>query len=312
MILSYPSLRRHEGKFEHFSGITVAEFDALYQRFEPAWTQAEQERLQQRERQRAIGGGGDYHLALDTRLLMCLVWMRHYLTTEAVGYLFGVSQSTASRNLTRLLPVLEALAQETFHWPTPKRGRRSLRELQHAESDLLAILDATEQSVNKPHLDAQARLHFSGKQRRYTCKSALRVNEEGMIRQVTPTSPGSIHDVTHVRQAGLLAHLPPDAIAVADAAFVGIYQDLPNHGVLVPYKAYRNHPLVPEQRYANRFVARLRIKVENVFAALKRFRILTHRFRHAVARVHSQVFTIIAGLHNQRTFNRLMQATKSA
>lgn len=311
-MLTYPGLRRHEQKFEHFSGITVAEFDALYQRFEPAWTQAETQRLNRRVRQRAMGGGGDYQLDLDTRLLMCLVWLRHYLTTEAVGYLFGVSQSTASRNLTRILPVLEGLSQETFHLPTPKPGRHSLRELQQADSDLLALVDATEQTINKPKDDTLSRLHFSGKQRRYTCKCALRANEEGMIRMVTPTSPGSIHDVTHVRQSGLLAHIPPDAITVADAAFVGIYKDLPDRNVLVPYKAFRNHPLAQEQIYANRFVATLRIKVENVFASLKRFRILTHRFRHNVAHVHSQVFTIIAGLHNQRTFNRLWQATKPA
>jgi hypothetical protein len=308
MILTYPGLRRHARKFQHFSGITVAEFDALYKRFEPVWTKAEYERLQSRPRQRAQGGGGDYRLELDTRLLLCLVWMRHYLTTEAVGFLFGVSQSTASRTITRLLPVLQALAQATLQWPKPKGGRRSLRHFQQAEADLFAIVDATEQSVNKPQLDEQSRLYFSGKQRRSTCKTAICVNEEGLIRQVTPTTPGSIHDVTHLRQAGLLANIPVDTMAVADSAFIGIYKDLPNHNVLLPYKAQRNHPLCAEQRYANRFVSSIRIKVENVFAQLKIFRILSYRFRHNVARLHTQVFTIIAGLHNWRTLNRLKQA----
>ena len=309
-MLTYPGLRRHDKQFQHLSGVSEAEFDALYRRFEPAWRRAESERLQQRQRQRALGGGGDYRLDLDTQLLLVLVWLRHYPTTEALGYFFGVSQSTASRITTRLLPVLAEVEEQEMHPPTGKR--RSLAHFERDEVDLFAILDATEQSVNKPQDDAQSRLHFSGKQRRSTCKVTIHVNEAGLIRQRSPTTPGSVHDVTHLRQSGLLANLDPESIAVADAAYVGIYKDLPDRNVLVPYKAQRNPPLCAEQRYANRFVSSVRIKVENVIAHLKNFRILSHRFRHQVARVHSLVFTVIAGLHNCRTRNRLKQAWLAA
>jgi hypothetical protein len=310
MILSYPSLRRQEKQFQHLSGVSVAEFDQLYRRFEPAWVKAEAVRLHARERQRAVGGGGDYRLDVDSQLLLVMVWLRHYPTTEALGYLFGVSQSTACRTISRLLPVLAAVEEREIRPPSGKG--RSLAHLERDEPDLFAIFDATEQSVNKPQDDAQARAAFSGKQRRSTCKVALHVNEEGLIRQLSPTTPGSLHDVTHLRQSGLLQHLHPETIAVADAAFVGIYKDLPERNVLVPYKAQRKHPLCAEQRYANRFLSSIRIKVENVIAHLKIFRILSHRFRHSVSKVHSQVFTIIAGLHNRRTRNRLKQAWLAA
>jgi hypothetical protein len=214
-----------------------------------------------------VGGGGDYRLAVDTRLL----------------------------------PVLAAVEQKEIDPPSGKR--RMLGEFMRDEPDLLAIFDATEQSVNKPQDDQQARAHFSGKQRRSTCKVTLQVNEDGLIRHLSATAPGSLHDVTQLRQSGLLAHVDPQTLVVADAAFVGLYKDLPTHNVLVPYKAYRQHPLCAEQRYANRFVSALRIKVENV---------LTHRFRHHVSPVHSQVFTIIAGLHNCRTRQRLKQAWLAA
>lgn len=308
MILRYAALRNNEPIFRSFSGITVAEFDRLYKRFEPAWVEAEQVRLQRTSRRRAQGGGGDYRLDLETQLLMVLVWMRLYLTEEALGYLLGVHQSTVSRNVRRLLPVLQAIAQETLGWSTPKGGRRSFKQLYQEQPDLFAILDATEQSVNRPQVDEQARLHFSGKQRRPTCKTALLVNEQGLIRQVSPSSPGSVHDMTHVRQAGILAHLPPGLIAVADTGFMGLYMDLPNHSVLVPHKATRAHPLLPDQRTANREVSSVRIKVENVFAQLKTFHVLAHRFRHNVLLIHSQVFTILAALINWRTHDRLRRA----
>jgi hypothetical protein len=306
MPITYPGLRRHEKQFQHLSGLRVAEFDELYRRFEPAWLQAESVRLQQRQRQRAIGGGNDYQLDLDTRLLLVLIWLRHYLTGEALGYFFGVSQSTASRIISRLLPVLAEVEEKEILPPTGKR--RSLVVFEREQPDLFAIFDATEQSVQKPQDDAQSLAHFSGKQRRSTCKTTIHVNEEGLIRQLSPTCPGAVPDVTHLRQSGLLHHLDPETVAVADSAFLGIYKDLPGRNVLVPYKAQRNHPLCAEQRYANRFLASIRIKVENVFAHLKIFRILSHRFRHNVSQVHSQVFTIIAGLHNRRTRNRLKQA----
>jgi hypothetical protein len=310
MILTYAGLRRHAKQFHHFSGVSVAEFDELYRRFEPAWLKAEAVRLHQRQRQRQVGGGGDYRLELDSQLLLVMVWLRHYPTTEALGYLFGVSQSTASRIITRLLPVLSAVEQKEIQ--PPKGKRRSLARFERDEPDLFAIFDATEQSVNKPQDDQQARAYFSGKQRRTTCKTAIHVNEEGLMRQLSPTTPGSLYDVTHLRQSGLLQKVDPETVAVADAAFVGIPKDLPDHSVLVPYKAYRKHPLCAEQIYANRFLSSIRSKVEHVIAHLKIFRILTHRFRHGVAKVHSLVFTIIAALHNRRTRNRLKQAWLAA
>ena len=312
MQITYPGLRRHEQAFRHWSGVSVAEFDALYPRFEAAWVQAETTRRQGRVRQRALGGGGDYTLDLDTRLLLLLVWLRHYLTGETLGYLFGVSQSTVSRNLTRMLPVLQQLAVAHLHEPPSTGGQRSLTQLRQAQPDLFAILDVTEQSVQCPHDDAQSRRYFSGKQRRPTCKSVIQVNEAGLIRQVATTQPGALHDVTYLRQSGLLAHVPTAAIVVADSAFVGIYRDLPDHSVLVPHKAYRNHPLLPDHKLANRELSAIRIRIENVFAHLKIFRILSHRFRHAVAVVHTQVFRIIAALHNWRTLNRLHQARWAA
>jgi hypothetical protein len=305
-MLSYASLRRHEQDFRHLSGLSVAEFDELYRRFEPVWQRAETVRLEQRQRQRAPGAGRDYQLDLASQLLLVLVWLRHYPTTTALGYFFGVSQSTASRTISRLLPVLSELQQQELG--PPKGKRRSLAEVDLETPDLLAIFDATEQSVNKPQDDAQSRRYFSGKQRRSTCKDLLHVNEVGLIRQVAPTCPGAIHDLTRLRQSGLLAQLDRQTIAVADSAFIGLANDLPNQGVLLPYKAQRNHPLCAEQLYANRFVSSLRIKVENVLAQLKIFRILTHRFRHRIEPVHSHVFIIIAGLHNRRTRNRLNQA----
>lgn len=303
-MLSYTSLRGQAQRFRALSGLSVAEFDALLACFEPAWVQAEEERLGQRLRQRALGGGGDYRLPLEMQLLMVLVWLRHYLTTEALGTLFGVSQSTVSRNLRRTFAVLHQVAADHFDQP-PRGGRRSLARFQQAQPDLFAIWDATEQSVHRPQDPTQSRLYFSGKQRRMTCKTSLQVNEDGLIRCVVATCPGSVADITHLRRSGRLAQIAQTTITVADTAYLGLARDLPQQSVLCPHRPSRNQPLLPDQRLANREVASIRIKVENVLAHLKISRILTHRFRHPVLTLHTQVFTVLAAFHNWRTVRRL-------
>lgn len=100
------------------SGVTVAEFEALWELM-PVWYLHEQRRLNQRQRQRAIGGGRRYTLSLRDRLLMTLMWLKLYLNTNVLGYLFGVDGSTASRGVRNLLPALREVGESTLGWLEP-------------------------------------------------------------------------------------------------------------------------------------------------------------------------------------------------
>ncbi|HEC34119.1 MAG TPA: transposase family protein [Chloroflexi bacterium] len=86
--------------------MSIAEFDELYQKLIPVWARSERERLSRPDRKRAVGGGHPYKLGLKERLSMTAVWLRLYLSTEALGFFFDVDKSTASRNTRRLLPCL--------------------------------------------------------------------------------------------------------------------------------------------------------------------------------------------------------------
>lgn len=175
--------------------------------------------------------------------------------------------------------------------------------------DLLAILDATEQPVQRPKDPERQRRFYSGKKKRHTIKTGLVVNEEGLIRAVTPPTPGSVHDLRHFRESGVLGRIPRACRVVGDRAFTGLQHDLPRHNLAIAHKARRHHPLTRAQKVANRELSQRRMVVEHVFAAMKQFRALADRFRHAVE-VHQDVFTVIAALVNQRTRKRL--ATRAA
>lgn len=119
----YEKLSETPKAFKGLSGLTLDEFDELYETFEPAWMEAEEKRLGRPARRRAIGGGGQYALDLRTQQLLVFFWLRLYLTTETVGYLFGLHKSNVSRNGRRFLPVLRQVSEGEFGWPdSPQRG----------------------------------------------------------------------------------------------------------------------------------------------------------------------------------------------
>jgi transposase len=308
-MLTFEKLSKRPHSFKNLTGLSLSEFEQLYTEFEPAWEAARQAWLRRAVRQRADGGGRPYALSLRTQLVMVLVWLRLYLTTEALGVLFELDKSNVSRNSRRLLQVLRHVSQAEFGWPEPpaKGQGKDLDQALKSYPDLVAVVDATEQPVQRPKDKQREKASSSGKSRRHTAKSAIVVNEHGLIRAVTATTPGGVHDLTHVRQAGILARIPPCVSVVADAGFDGLYKDLPHHSVATAHKAQRNHPLTPDHRATNRELSAVRIIVENVLCHLKHFRILAERFRHQVEQWHSDIFFVIAALINRRTRQRLLQ-----
>ncbi|MDY7077575.1 MAG: transposase family protein [Chloroflexota bacterium] len=122
-MITYKKLKKKPHAFKSIVGVTIVEFDGLHRKFVSLWIESENKRLDRPDRQRAIGSGHPYALALRERLLMTLVWLRLYLSTEALGFFFDVDKATASRNTRRVLPVLRQLGDATLGWPEPpKRG----------------------------------------------------------------------------------------------------------------------------------------------------------------------------------------------
>src|SRR5262245_25960635 len=124
MICRYDQLGRHPRLFLQMTGLRVAEFEQLLTDMLPVLVEADRARLQRRSRRRAEGAGRHAELARTNQLLLCVLWLRLYPTNEVLGYLFGVSDSTASRILARVLPLLEAAGRDTMRMPDPGRKRR--------------------------------------------------------------------------------------------------------------------------------------------------------------------------------------------
>jgi len=121
-MLTYNTLARKPGAFTSMTGLTVQEFEDLVGDRRPRYDAARQERGAQTPRRRAPGGGSKPCYALRERLLMTLIWLRLYLTCDAVGVPFAVDKSTVSRYTRPLLRLLRDQGQETLGWPEEARA----------------------------------------------------------------------------------------------------------------------------------------------------------------------------------------------
>jgi hypothetical protein len=124
MILRSAHLARHPAVFQAMTSRTVAAFDALVADLLPACVTAKPQRLTRPNRRRALGGGRRADRCWTIQVLLTVVWLRTYPTNEVLAYLMGVSDSTVSHVLARVLPLLEAAGKATMRMPDPGRKRR--------------------------------------------------------------------------------------------------------------------------------------------------------------------------------------------
>ena len=236
------------------------------------WEQA-QRRKRKSGRPWEIGG-------LEDHLIVLLLYYRCYVTQEFIGFFYQVDRSVICRAIQRI----EAPVKRLF-------GIRRAPRISRAEAEAL-IIDCTEQPIQRPKDEASQRAHYSGKKKRHTLKTEYIVIADGRIAGVSPSHPGSHHDLT-IRRTG--PALPKQARAYVDSAYQGYDKEHPN--LELPYKKPKGGELTSEEKEYNRALSSFRVRIEHRIGRTKRFRIAGDRFRNPLATHHTKT-SIIAGLVN--------------
>lgn len=210
MILRYTWLSRHPRVFQSMTGLSLAVFADLLIDVQPRCAAAHQQRLQRPGRKRALGAGHPFELDPRDQLVLTIVWLRQYPTHETLAYLFGISDSTVSRIIERVLPIVEAAGRDTMRLPDPARKRRrTLDALLQDTPDLLVIIDTFEQRVQRPRNHAAADQLYSGKKKQHTLKSQVAIDEvTGQIVDIADSVAGPTADINLLKQSRLLERLP--------------------------------------------------------------------------------------------------------
>jgi hypothetical protein len=291
------------------TGFSVAMFDALLLAFARAYDdQKYASRTTKRDgkpRQRAPGAGRPHAHDLRDRLLMTLIWLRIYPTFEVLGFLFDLHKANARDNVVEVLAVLETLADFSFERPgAERRKRRTLQAVMDAFPEVVLVIDAKEQRVRRPKSTKEndrQKPYYSGKKKCHTLKNQIAVEPDGQVGAVSASVPGgATHDLTLLRQTGLVGELAPEGEAgMLDKGYVGITKDYPEHRLYLPFKATRGHPLTAEQQGYNSLLAKYRVVAEHTLAQMNQFQVLAQVFRHARTS-HGPIVRVVGMLVNRR------------
>jgi hypothetical protein len=336
-MLTVARLRKKPRHFKSFTGLTPEQFDALLAALTPVYLELERARKSRPSRQRAVGGGHPFELALAERLLMVLMYLRLYTTESLLGYLFHLHESNVNRERNqRMLPALEQVLPMPMREElgllgeaAAKRARESasaagaeggtgggstgaprtkkigtLEELLRAYPEIQEVLiDATEQPVQRPREKQAQKHYYSGKKKRHTCKTQVLTDKKRVL-HASRCVPGSLNDLVLLRFSGVLHQVPPGCRARVDKGYEGVEEEYPQVAIEKPIKAQRNHPLTAFGKAYNRMQSRLRIVVEHVLAHLEKFQILAGLYRGQRSG-YDTCFGVVCGLHNFRTMGQL-------
>lgn len=318
-------LRKKPRHFASFTGFSPEEFDTLLAALTPLYEARERERKSRPTRQRAIGGGPPFSLAVPERLLMTLMYLRLYVTESLLSYLFDVHESSVNRERNqRMVPVLLEIlpvpmrdelglirrsgaglgvAGPDSAPQAPRKRIGTLEELLQKHPEICEVLiDATEQPTQRPTEKQARKTHYSGKKKCHTLKTQVTTTEK-LVLHTSRHVPGSVHDLVLLRFTGVL-HQLAGYLARVDKGYEGVDDAFPQVRIEKPIKARRNHPLTSFGKAYNRMQSRLRIVVEHVLARLERYRILAGLYRGRRTR-YDDCFGVVAGLHNFRALGQL-------
>jgi hypothetical protein len=299
-MLTPDQLRQRPASFRSLTGLTLSQFDQLYQEVATRYDAAEAARLARPQRQRRPGAGRKFSRPLVDRLLMALVWLRVYSTYEVLGVLFGFNKSTICRRLQFMLPLLRDVTSADLEWPDEQQRKRDLGEILRDFPDLEVLVDATEQRIRRPkstpEQDTQ-RAYFSGKKKKHALKTQMAIAPDGRIQEVRASVPGATSALTLLRQTNTVARLTGGLMC--DAGYQGLAKDHPEKLLYQAHRASRGHPLTETQRAENRRLSHYRIKIEHVLAQLKIFQVLAQVYRHPREGYNGH-FRLVAALANRR------------
>jgi DDE superfamily endonuclease/Helix-turn-helix of DDE superfamily endonuclease len=302
-MFSYNRLSKKPLLFKSFTGLSVQEFDDIYdKKLAKKYAKYEIQRLSKRiDRKRDIGAGRPFKMDLRDRFLMLLVYYRLYITYTLSGFLFDLDQSTVCRDIQKIeklirecVPIPQKIYNITKRLKTPE-------EVEQYFPGFLSFIDSTEQQIPRPVDKKRRKVYYSGKKKRHTVKNQFMVNNHGYVIHKTNHKRGCRHDYNIYKNNHPVT--PKQVVNVVDLGYLGIEKDFPEQLSSIPQRKKRNLDLSAEEMEYNKIHSKKRIVIEHAICRLKKYRILADVFRNRLKK-YNKVSDIVAGLINYRIMNQ--------
>lgn len=153
------------------------------------------------------------------------------------------------------------------------------------------IIDATETRIDRPKKNQKE--WYSGKKKQHTIKTQIEIGAETLLIYSARFAKGSTHDFKLLKKSKV--DFNKDNTIFVDKGYMGIVNIHSNS--IIPIKAKKNNKLSAEEKWYNNEISKIRIAIEHVNAFLKKFKIISTRFRNR--RKNFKLFmTLICGIYN--------------
>jgi hypothetical protein len=219
---------------------------------------------------------------------MALMYLRHNVSHEVVGGLFGFSADTSENAFHEVVPILRELFPAE-KWEAEKRWRRGEATWTPDEVEQ-TIIDSFETPVSRLSQKERQRRVYSGKKKRHTLKTHIVTDQKGEILTLSAGHRGPKADLKLYEEEPL-----PDPIRdkprIADKAYASA--DHPE--IKTPHKKPKGGELTEEQKAENKEISRQRIVVEHAVRRVKGWRIMRDEYRLALG-LFPMVASAVVGL----------------
>lgn len=226
-------------------------------------------------------------LSLRRQLMLTLDYWRNYNSLMETGRRFGVSEATACR-VCKFIE--DHLALAGLCKLPGKRGFTT-------DTEESFTVDATECPVERPkrgkvgrHKNKQKHF-YSGKKKRHTIKAQIVI--QGRSIRSTSFANGRMHDYKLFKKSK--TRFRSNKNVKVDSGYQGLQKVHANTDL--PKKNTKKKPLNREEKLANKEQAKERVTVEHVIGHIKKFKILSTKYRNRRKRFALR-FNLICGIYN--------------
>ena len=116
----------------------------------------------------------------------------------------------------------------------------------------------------------------------------------GEVLYLSPTYSGSVHDKGVCNQENLT--FKKKVQVFVDLGFLGLTSGTAK--IIIPHKQKKNQILNNEQEQYNKWVSKIRVRIEHTIANVKIFRKVKEKFRGRLFAREDIVMLVACGLHN--------------
>ena len=158
------------------------------------------------------------------------------------------------------------------------------------------IVDATESKIDRPERGQEK--WYSGKKKMHTIKTQVEIGIQSLLIYSIKFAKGAVHDFKLFKNSDF--DFSKDTFLMMDMGYIGVQRVHQNS--LTPIKSSKLHKLSKDEKWYNSQVSKIRIAIEHVNAFLKKFKILSTRFRNR--RKNFKLYmSFICGIYNFETAN---------